>query len=147
MGRVGAGEKGEDHVNLNDGDAGVKVFEGPPRSPSVDKQPEGGGVHNAMKNLECFLLRFFRMEAQYPGERLKVPIPERRDGGRRSWQDRGSKKVEVVKGPSNALENVRGDAFKKVVGEAIVCTEKAGSNGLAVPARMRHGLRKIAAQR
>jgi hypothetical protein len=144
---MGAGEKGEDHVNLNDGDACVKVFEGPPRSPSVDKQPEGGGVHNAMKNLECFLLRFFGVEAQYLGERFKVPIPEGRDGGRRGWQDRGSKKVEFVEGPSDALEDVRGDAFKKVVSKAIVGTEKAGSNGLAIPARVRHGPRKVTTQR
>jgi len=100
-----------------------------------------------VKDLECFLLRFFGMKAQYPGERLKVPISKRRDGGRRNWQDRGSEKVEIVEGPSNALEDVGGDAFKKVVSEAIVSTEKAGSNGLAVPARVRHGLRKIAPQR
>ena len=87
---MGTGEKGEDHVNLNDGDACVEVFAGPSGGPSVDKQPEGGGVHNAKKDLECFLLRLFGMEAQYPGERLKVPIPERRDGGRRDWQYRGS---------------------------------------------------------
>ena len=87
---MGAGEKGEDHVDLDEGDACVEVFAGPPGSPPVDKQSEGGGVHNAVKDLECFLLRFFGMEAQYPGERLKVPISERRDGGRGNWQDRGS---------------------------------------------------------
>ena len=144
---MGAGEKGEDHVNLNDRDVSVKVFEGPPRSSSVDKHPEGGGVNNAMKNFECFLLRFFGMKAQYLGERFKVPIPEWGNGGRRGWQDRGSKKMKFVEGPSDALEDVRWDAFKKVVSKAIVGTEKAGSNGLAIPARVRHGPRKVTAQR
>ena len=59
--RMGTGEKGEDHVNLDDGDACVEVFAGPPGRPFVDKQPEGGGVNNAMKDLECFFLRFFGM--------------------------------------------------------------------------------------
>ena len=45
-----------------------------------------------------------------------------------------------MKGPLNALENVRRNAFKEVVCEAVVSAEKASSNGLVVPARVRHGV-------
>ena len=43
--------------------------------------------------------------------------------------------MEVVKGPSYALQYVRRDALKKVVGEAVISTEKPSSNRLIVPAR------------
>ncbi len=92
-------------------------------------------MKDLVKNSKCFFLRFFRMEAQHLDERLKMRISKGRDTRRGNWQGGGSEKVEIVKGPSNALQNVRRDAFKKVVGEAIVSTEKSSSNRLVAPAR------------
>ena len=48
--------------------------------------------------------------------------------------------MEIVKGPSNALKNVGRNAFKEVICKAIVSAEKASSDGLVVPARVRHGV-------
>jgi hypothetical protein len=81
------------------------------------------------------------MEAQHLDERLKVRVSKGRDAHRGNWQGGGSEKVEIMKGPLNALQNVRRNAFKKVVGEAIECTEESSSNRLIVPARWRHGRR------
>ena len=103
---MGVGEQGENHVDLNRGDADVKVFAGPSGGSSVHQVFKRSGVHNAMKDFKCPFLRFFRMEAQYPGERLKVPVTKWRDDSRRNWQGRGSEKVDIVEGPSNALKNV-----------------------------------------
>ena len=88
-----------------------------------------------VKNLKSIFLRFFRMQAQHLDERLKMRISKGRDTRWGNWQGGGSKKVEIMKGPSNALQNVWRNAFKEVVGEAIVSTEKSGSNRLIVPAR------------
>ena len=136
---MGIREQGKNHGNLRLGDNGAEVLAGPSGSSSKDQAIERGGMHDFVKDSKCFFLWFFRVEAQYPGERLEVPIPQGGDAGRQSWQGIGSKKVEIMKGPSNALENVRRNAFKKVVCEAVESTEKASSNGLIIPARVRHG--------
>ena len=75
-----------------------------------------------------------------------MPISQRGDARRQGWQGARSQELEIMKGPLNALENVWRDAFEKVVCEAVVCTEKASSNGLIVPARVRHGSREVTFQ-
>ena len=122
------------------------MLAGPSGGSSENKAVKRGGMYHSVKNSKSFLLRFFRMRAQNPGERLKVPVSKRGDAGRRSWQGVGSKEMEIVKGPSNALKNVRRNAFKKVICEAVVSAEKASSDGLIFPARVRHGFRKVAFQ-
>ncbi len=144
---MGVCERGEGHGDLELGDSGAKVFAGPSGGSSEDKAVERGWMHNSVKDLKCFFLRFVRVKAQYLDKRLEVSVPEGREA---RWQGRkgvGSKKVEIMKGPFNALENVRGNAFEKVVCEAIVCTEKASSDRLTIPARVRQGIREIAFQR
>ena len=137
---MGVGEQGEHHGDVEQGGGGAEMLAGPSGDSSEDKAVESGGMHYSVKNPECFLLRFIRVMAQDPGERLKVPVAQRREASRRNWQGVGSKEMEIVKGPLNALENVRRNAFEEVVCEAIVCAEKASSNGLVVPARVRHGV-------
>ena len=136
---MGVGEQGKDHGDLKQGNVRAKVLAGPSGSSSVNKVFESGGVHDSVKNSKCFFLRFIRVKAQYLGERLKVPISKGRNRGRRNWQGGRSEKVEIMKRPLNALENVRRDAFEKIVCKAVESTEQAGSNRLIIPARVRHG--------
>ena len=137
---MGIREQGKNHGNLKLGDTGAEVLAGPPGSSSKDQAVERGGMDDFVKDSKCFFLWLFGVEAQYLGERFEVPIPQGGEAGRQSWQGIGSKKVEIMKGPLNALENVRRNAFKTVVSEAVESTEKACSNGLIIPARALMGL-------
>ena len=92
-------------------------------------------MKDLVENFECFFLRPLRVEAQNLAQRLKVSVPEGGDALRGSGQGGRAKKVEVVKGALNALKNVRRNAFEEVVGEAVVSTEKPGSDRFIVPAR------------
>ena len=86
------------------------------------------------------------MEAQYLAQRLEVSVPEGGDALRGSGQGGRAKKVEVVERALDALKDVRRNAFEEVIGEAVVSTEKPGSNRFIVPARWGHVLREVAAK-
>ena len=81
-----------------------------------------------------FLLRLVRMMAQHPLQCLKVRVSQRGDARRKSWRDVGSEKMEIVKGPLNALEDMPRNAPQEVVSKAIVCAKKSSSNRTIVPA-------------
>ena len=137
---MGVGEQRKDHGNLEGGDVDAEVLAGPPGGSSVYKVFKGSGIQDFVKDFKCFLLGFLRVKAQDLGERFEVRVPQRRDTRRRGWQGGGSEKMEIMEGPSSALENVRRDALEKIVCKAIVGTEEASGNRLVVPARVRHGL-------
>ena len=61
--------------------------------------------------------------------------------------DGRAQEVEIVKGPLNALKDMPRNASKKIVGEAIVCTEKASSDRAIIPAGRGHGVREVTFQR
>ena len=129
------------------GDGGAKVFAGPSGDSSEDKAVERGRMHNSVKDSKGFFLRFVWMVAQNLDKRLEMLISKRGDAGRRGRQGSRSKKVEIMKGPANALKNVGRDALEEVVCEAIVSAEKASGDGLTIPARVRHVFREVAFQR
>ena len=79
MWRVGVGEQGESLGDLKLGDSGAKVFASPSGDSSEDKAVDRGGMHNSVKDSKCFFLRFIRIKAQHPGERLIMRIPQRGD--------------------------------------------------------------------
>ena len=59
----------------------------------------------------------------------------------------GSEKVQIMKGPLNALENVLRNAPQEVVGKTIVSAEKACGDRIEVPAGRRHGGGEVALER
>ena len=67
-------------------------------------------MQNAVENMKCPFLRLIRMKAQCPLQLLEERVTPWGDAGRKSRRDMGSEKVQIMKGPLNALENVFWDA-------------------------------------
>ena len=120
---------------------------GPSGGSSEDEAIERGGMQEAVEDSEGFFLQLFRVKAQHLSQRLKVQVPQWGDAGRQGWQGGGSQEVEIMKGPLNALQDVPRNASKKVVSEAIVCTEKASSDRPIIPAGVRQSARTVTFQR
>ena len=104
-------------------------------------------MQNAVEDSVGFLLRLVRMMAQHPLQCLKVRVSQRGDARRKSWRDVGSEKMEIVKGPLNAFEDMPRNAPQEVVSEAIVCTEEASGDRTIVPAGGGHNVREVARER
>ena len=69
-----------------------------------------------------------------------MSVPKGGDTLRGNRQGGRAKEVEIVKRALDALKDVRRNAFEEVIGEAVVSTEKPGSNRFIVPARWGHVL-------
>ena len=104
-------------------------------------------MQNVVEDSVGFLVRLVRMMAQHPLQCLKVRVSQRGDARRKSWRDVGSEKMEIVKGPLNALEDMPRNAPQEVVSEAIVCTEEASGDRTIVPAGGGHGRREVTLER
>jgi hypothetical protein len=130
--------------NLLAGDLNVKMFASPPRDSGMHKALKRNGVENFVKEAKRQFLGFGRFGTQNLLKRFKERLTQRGAGRRERRRRMGPKERERVKGPLNAFKNVTRNAPQKIIREAVVCSEKAGSNRGTVPAVRGHNLKLIA---
>ena len=121
--RLAVRENKHIHVNLLLGDVNVEVFAHPSGGSFEDKARKRSGVQDAVEDAKGFLLRLVRALSDGPLQCLEKSKTQRGDARRQSWRDMGSKKMQIVKGPLDAPEDVPGNAPQEIISEAIESTE------------------------
>jgi len=66
MRRHACAEGFKESFNEGKGHLELEIFKGPPAGPGMEKERKGVGMHDPVKNVEGFLLRFPRLGPEGP---------------------------------------------------------------------------------